>query len=95
MLAAWEWWQVSPLRLPTSIRYLDTFAQQGGATDRLVIEYEFAFEQGSKAVYRATKPANGYGVDLLTLQTEPRPPEADWQSLEVTVVFGSPDSRRR
>ena len=27
---AWAWWQVVPLHLPTSIRYLDTFAVQGG-----------------------------------------------------------------
>ena len=35
MLAAWQWWNVAPLRLPTSIRYLDTFAHQGGAADQL------------------------------------------------------------
>ena len=89
MLAAWEWWRVRPLRLPTSIRYLDTFAQQGGASDRLVIAYEFAFEQDGKSVYRATNPENGYGMGLITLQSESHPSEADLQSLEVTVEFGA------
>ena len=35
MLAAWNWWKVNPVSLPSSIRYLDTFAYQGGAGNRI------------------------------------------------------------
>ena len=38
MLGAWHWWKVAPVRLPSSIRYLDTFAHQGGATNSLLLE---------------------------------------------------------
>ena len=69
MLAAWEWWRVAPIRLPTSIRYLDTCAHQGGATNSLVIEYELVRATNSKSVYAATKPTDGYGADVLSFKT--------------------------
>ena len=68
MLAAWDWWKVAPVRLPSSIRYLDTFAHQGGAGDRLVVECLVAFETDSEVVYRPVKPPNGYGITALPIQ---------------------------
>ena len=61
MLRAWNWWRVAPLRLPTSIRYLDTFALQGGAADRLVVECEKVNETELDVRYRSVRPPNGYG----------------------------------
>ena len=63
MLAAWEWWKVAPVRLPSSIRYLDTFAHQGGAQDRLVIECSVAFEDDSQVVYKPVKCCSARGFD--------------------------------
>ena len=65
MLAAWQWWQVAPLRLPTSYRYLDTFAHQGGAADQLVLECKLAGETASKLIYEPVKPPDGYGLETL------------------------------
>ncbi len=91
MLAAWNWWNVRPLRLPTSIRYLDTFAHQGGASNRLEIECKIGFESGSKLVYKPTSPPHGYGLDSLSLETDWLPPEADPRNLRVELVFDAVD----
>ena len=91
MLAAWNWWKVRPVRLPTSIRYLDTFAHQGGASNRLEIECEIGFESGSKLVYRPTSPPHGYGMDSLSFEVDWLPPSADPQNLRVELVFDAVD----
>lgn len=91
MLAAWDWWKVAPVRLPSSIRYLDTFAHQGGAQDRLVIECSVAFESESQVVYKPVKPPNGYGIAFLPIQKEALPKGADASELNVTLLFGSHD----
>ena len=88
MLAAWDWWKVAPVRLPSSIRYLDTFAHQGGAGDRLVVECLIAFETDSKVVYRPAKPPNGYGIEVLTIERGALPTHADTSELNVTLLFG-------
>ena len=89
MLAAWDWWKVAPVRLPSSIRYLDTFALQGGAADRLVIECTYAYATASEVVYRPIKPPNGYGIKALPIETKSLPRDAENQELHVTLVFGS------
>ena len=89
MLAAWDWWKVAPVRLPSSIRYLDTFAHQGGAEDRLVVECLVAFKTDSKVVYRPVKPPNGYGIEFLPIETQALPEGADTSELNVTLLFGS------
>ena len=86
MQAAWDWWGVPLIRLPTSIRYLDTIAHQGGAVESLVMEYEHVFDQRSKRVYRATKPPHGHGTELVSLDEAALPPGADWRHINVTVV---------
>ena len=91
MLRAWKWWEVAPVRLPSSIRYLDTFAHQGGASDRLVLECEFAFESRSKLVYKPIRPPNGYGIDFLSVEKDSLPPNADTRDLSVALVFGTAD----
>ena len=88
MLAVWNWWKVAPLRLPSSIRYLDTFAHQGGAGDRLVIDCVAVFETDSKVVYRPIKPPNGYGIELLSIERKALPVDADSSELNVTLLFG-------
>ena len=91
MLAAWEWWKVAPVRLPSSIRYLDTFAHQGGASNRLMLECRIAFESGSKLVYEPIRPPNGYGIEFLSLEKKSLPPSADLRELSITLVFGIAD----
>ena len=93
MLGAWEWWVVAPLRLPTSYRYLDTIAHQGGGGDSLAIEYEFAFSQGTKRYYRATKPPDGHGTEVFSLEADSLPAGSAWRLLAVTVA--SVDEKRR
>ena len=88
MLAAWDWWKVAPVRLPSSIRYLDTFAHQGGAGDRLVVECLVAFKTASEVVYRPVKPPNGYGITVLRIEKEALPTGADPSELNVTLLFG-------
>ena len=88
MLKAWGWWKVAPVRLPSSIRYLDTFAHQGGAEDRLVVECVLAYETDSEIVYRPTRPPNGYGITALPIQKEAMPTGADPSELNVTLLFG-------
>ena len=88
MLAAWDWWKVAPVRLPSSIRYLDTFAHQGGAGDRLVVECLVAFETDSEVVYRPVKPPNGYGITVFPIQKKALPTGADSSELNVTLLFG-------
>lgn len=90
MLIAWRWWKVAPLRLPTSIRYLDTFAHQGGAADQLVLEYRLAGRTSSKLIYEAVLPPDGYGLETLVLSHHALPPGADADELNVTLVFGHP-----
>lgn len=90
MLAAWAWWKVAPVRLPSSIRYLDTFAQQGGAMESLAIQCSRAFETTKKVIYRPTTPPNGYGLDFLPVDRDALPSDADQEELSVTLVFGSP-----
>jgi len=92
MLSAWEWWKVAPVRLPSSIRYLDTFAYHGGADDRLILECERAFQSGTKLAYRPTRPPSGYGIDFIALDEESIPPNADKDTLNVTLVFGAPEA---
>ena len=89
MLAAWQWWNVAPLRLPTSIRYLDTFAHQGGAADQLVLECKLAGKTASKLIYEPVKPPDGYGVEALLLSRDALPPGADHRELNITLVFGA------
>ena len=89
MLKAWHWWKVAPVRLPSSIRYLDTFAHQGGAGDRLVIECLVAYETDSKVVYRPERPPNGYGIEFFPIEREVLPTGADSSELNVTLLFGS------
>ena len=90
MLAAWTWWQVAPLRLPTSIRYLDTLAHQGGSNESLVLHYDFAYETDSKVVYRPTMPPDGHGMDAISLSKLAIPEDADTSEINVEVVFGAP-----
>ena len=91
MLRAWHWWKVAPVRLPSSIRYLDTFAHQGGAGDRLVVECEVAFQSDAQVIYRPVKPPNGYGITFLPIQKEALPKGADPSELNVTLLFGPHD----
>ena len=88
MLAAWNWWKVAPVRLPSSIRYLDTFAHQGGAGDMLVIECRFAVRSGSKVYYEPVKPPDGYGIGVLSIEEEALPADAESSELNVTLLFG-------
>ena len=88
MLKAWDWWKVAPVRLPSSIRYLDTFAHQGGAGDRLVIEFSAAYGSGSKITYRPVKPPHGYGIDALSIEKEALPKDTDLSELNLTLLFG-------
>ena len=90
ILAALNWWRVAPMRLPTSIRYLDTFAYQGGAVDRLVVEFELVSGSGPTLIYRATSPPSGYGLDVLTITRGSLPRDFVFQErLNVTMVFNS------
>lgn len=89
MLRAWSWWKVAPVRLPTSIRYLDTLAHQGGAGDMLVVECRLAARSGSKVYYEAVKPPNGYGIGDLSIEEEALPANAESSKLNVTLLFGS------
>lgn len=91
MLAAWHWWKVAPVRLPSSIRYLDTFAHQGGSSDRLVIEYRMVFEDDSEVIYRPVKPPSGYGIDVLTIAKEDLRMVEDYAELNITLLFGQHD----
>ena len=91
MLRAWHWWKVAPVRLPSSIRYLDTFAHQGGAQDLLVIECSVAFEDDLQVVYKPVKPPNGYGIAFIPIQKKALPKGADPSELNVTLLFGSHD----
>ena len=91
MLAACDWWKVAPVRLPSSIRYLDTLAHQGGAADRLLVECTYAYETDSEVVYRPLYPPNGYGITALPIERKSLPPDADNGELHVTLVFGSDD----
>ena len=91
MLKAWDWWKVAPVRLPTSIRYLDTFAHQGGAGDRLEVKCRVAYETPSKVVYRPVKPPNGYGMESLPIEREALPRDAVPSELNVTLLFGPRD----
>ena len=91
MLAAWDWWKVAPVRLQSSIRYLDTFAHQGGAGDRLVVECVVGFETELEFVYRPVKPPNGYGITALPIRKEAMPSDADSSELNVTLLFGPHD----
>ena len=88
MLAAWNWWKVAPVRLPSSIRYLDTFAHQGGAEDRLVVEFSRDFETDSEVVYRPVRPPKGYGINDLHIERDALPTDADLSELNVTLLFG-------
>ena len=76
MLEAWDWWRVAPVRLPTSIRYLDTFAHQGGAGDMLVAEYRVAARSGSKVYFEPVKPPNGYGIGDFSIEAKALPTNA-------------------
>ena len=89
MLEAWDWWRVAPVRLPTSIRYLDTFSHQGGAGDMLVAEYRVAARSGSKVYFEPVKPPNGYGIGDFSIEAKALPAYADSSNLHVTLVFGS------
>lgn len=89
MLAAWDWWKVAPVRLPSSIRYLDTFAHQGAAGDMLVVECQVAFRSGSKVYYEPVKPPNGYGIGVLSIEEKALPADANSSELNVTLLFGS------
>lgn len=89
MLKAWEWWEVAPVRLPSSIRYLDTFAHQGGAGDMLVVECRGVTRSGSKVYYEPVKPPNGYGIGVLSIEEGALPAGADSSKLNVTLLFGS------
>ena len=91
MLGAWYWWEVAPVRLPSSIRYLDTFAHQGGATDSLLLECRLAYESEVKLVYEPVKPPNGYGIEFLSLDGASVPPGADYRELSVSLLFGAAD----
>ena len=71
------------------IRYLDTFALQGGAADRLVVECTSAYETDSVVIYRPVKPPNGYGITAIPIEKNALPPDADDGELHVTLVFGS------
>lgn len=88
MLKAWEWWGVAPVRLPTSIRYLDTFAHQGGAGDMLVVECRFVARAGSKLYFEPVKPPSGYGMGVLSIEKEALPAGADSSELKFTLLFG-------
>ena len=89
MLAAWKWWKVAHVRLPSSIRYLDTFALQGGAADRLVIECTYAYDTASEIVYGPVNPPHGYGITALPIEKKSLPPDANDPELHVTLVFGT------
>lgn len=91
MKAAWNWWKVAPVRLPSSTRYLDTFALQGGAKDRLVVECKVAYETNSEVVYRPVRPPNGYGIKALPLERKELHMVDDYSDLNITFLFGRPD----
>ena len=69
LLKAWrEYWQVAPVHLPTSIRYLDTFAVQGGAEQALTVELKLGAPHDDKVIYFATTPRDGYGTDTISFK---------------------------
>lgn len=69
LLKAWgEYWQVAPVHLPTSIRYLDTFAVQGGAEQALTVELKLGTPHDDKVIYFATTPRDGYGTDTISFK---------------------------
>ena len=68
LLRAWGYWQVAPVHLPTSIRYLDTFAVQGGAEQALTVELKLGSPHDDKVVYFATTPRDGYGTDMISFK---------------------------
>ena len=65
---AWRYWQVAPVHLPTSIRYLDTFAVQGGAQQALTVELKLGSPHDDKVIYFATTPGGGYGTDMISFK---------------------------
>ena len=90
ILFALNWWQVAPIRLPTSIRYLDTFAHQGGAADRLVVECVLVKETETTMLYRPINPPHGYGIKEIPIKRASLPTEiSDFQNLSITIVFGT------
>ena len=54
--SAWRWWKVDLVRLPTSIRYLGTFACQGGLPLALVGDTGSRVTQYLRAVLNTCRP---------------------------------------
>ena len=90
--AAWDWWGVAPVRLPSSVRYLDTFAHQGGAGDRLVVECKLDPSNNSpQFAYIPVKPLGGHGIKVIHIDRQDLPRGADPSELNVTLLFGQHD----
>ena len=65
--AALRWWQVDLVRLPTSIRYLGTFACQGGLPLGLVGEADSRVVQYLRAVLKHTAEYRKFVDDVIDL----------------------------
>ena len=64
---AWRWWKVDLIRLPTSIRYLGTFACQGGLPLALVGDAGSRVTQYLRAVLKHTAAYRQFVEDPLDL----------------------------
>ena len=64
---AWSWWKVDLVRLPTSIRYLGTFACQGGLPLALVGDTGSRVTQYLRAVLRHTAAYRQFVEDPIDL----------------------------
>lgn len=94
VLHAFDWWKVAFIRLPSSIRYLDSFAHQGGAGDRLVVECELKSEGENERIYRALRPPHGYGNQTFSIRKHDLPEEIrEDDILSVSFTFSSKTSK--
>ena len=64
---AWSWWKVDLVRLPTSIRYLGTFACQGGLPLALVGDTDSRVTQYLRAVLKHTAAYRQFVDDPIDL----------------------------
>ena len=64
---AWRWWRVDLVRLPSSIRYLGTFACQGGLPLALVGETDSRITKYLRAVLEHTGTYRKFGDDPIEL----------------------------
>ena len=96
IVQAWKWWRIIPLRLPTSVRYLDTIALQGGSRDSLAAEYKVSCESESEVMYEASRLPDGFEIDAFTIGKKALPRNRkDYQRLSITLLFGPDDGSER